>query len=74
MENPLNEHKDYFLACCKLFKPFCRRIMKVQNIVLQNAAAPGAYGAQVLTVALLEEIEMLCCVLSQMFDHADLWL
>ena len=73
MENPLNEHKDYFLACCQLFKRLRSRIYTVFNIVRQNAA-PGAYGAQVLTVALLEEIEMLCCVLSQMFDHADLWL
>jgi hypothetical protein len=72
MENPLHEHKDYFLSCCQLFKRFRTRIATVLNIVTQNAA-PGAHGGQVLTVALFEEIEMLCAVLSQMFDHADLW-
>ena len=43
MENPLHEHREYFLSCCELFKRFRTRIAIVLNIVIEQAA-PGAHG------------------------------
>ena len=78
LENPAAQHERYFEDFIRQMHHFKQRIPKVLHIGLTmdaNAADRSDHLGRrsILSLALLEEIELLSAVMQQAFEWADLW-
>lgn len=80
LEGPQIEQSHYFKDMVQQMHHFKQRIPKVLHIGLQMEAQAsqqydqmGNGSRSVISMALLEEIELICAVMQQVFEHADNW-
>ena len=78
LENPTVEHQGYFDDLARLLRNFKQRFTGVLHIGVQIEGQHAnrvqePQSNQLLSLALLEEVELMCALLQQLFEHADLW-
>ena len=78
LENPQVAHGAYFEDLVKQLHHLKHRISKVLHVGLSLEAQSQPEfaheaGHSVLSLALIEEIELITAVLAQVFEHADYW-
>lgn len=80
-DQPQDGSQDHFHGQIRLVQMFKHRIQAVFNIgnqMDQSQSKQGGSGGievshKTLSLALLEEIELLTAILMQLFEHSDLW-
>ena len=77
LEDPKVQNQQYFDELVRLLRCFKQRFSQVLHVGNQieviDTQANITSKSVVISLALLEEIEMICSLLQQVFEHAELW-